>query len=542
MNRRNSTPPELPSLVEGLTLAMIVRDEAALLPDFLFHARGLWDELVVVDTGSTDATVELVTAAGARVVHRPWDGDFSAARNAGLDAVRTQWVLFLDADEMATPELAAQVRRAVADQGTGAATLLMRNRLPHGHHRESRLLRLFRAGPGVRFRHPIHEDISEGVTAALKASGRSLVHLSAAVDHLGYVRERAQAKDKKTRDLALLDALLARDPGDLYSHFKRLELARFWADTALWRSAALSANAALGRPGQHALQARPWAGELVALVSEGLYPGNAAAAVAFLESFAAALWPSGAFFLRLGELHEERQDFAKARDCFQRCLGLQGSLGNLQLTTVRPLLGLARLELCAGHLDEAASLVEQALRHTPRDPEALLAGAALARARGGAVGLDQWRLERLAGHGDSAELHSALGECALLAGDAALAVSELRVAAGTPPEGPSALRLSQALLCLGDVDASRSLAVQLSAGQPAAGLGVMVCDLARGKDVELSLDLEPPAADAALRAWVDALCHLRGPARPGLVEGLRRHAPAVADAFPWLPAYVEQRA
>ena len=62
-----------------ISLCLIVRDEAELLPQFLQHASGLWDDLCVVDTGSRDATREILAAAGARIIERAWDDDFSAA-------------------------------------------------------------------------------------------------------------------------------------------------------------------------------------------------------------------------------------------------------------------------------------------------------------------------------------------------------------------------------------------------------------------------------------------------------------------------------
>src|SRR3990172_8112519 len=136
-----------------VSLCMIVRDEAAMLPAFLESARGSWDELLAVDTGSTDATPELLTAAGATVLHRPWDDDFAAARNFGLERASGDWVLVLDADERVGPALAAEIRRAVEEPGCGAASLLVLNRLPHGHARTSRILRLFRRSPSIRFRH-----------------------------------------------------------------------------------------------------------------------------------------------------------------------------------------------------------------------------------------------------------------------------------------------------------------------------------------------------------------------------------------------------
>lgn len=61
--------------------------------------RGVADEIIVVDTGSTDSTLQIALSFGAKVVHHPWNGDFAAARNAGLQQARGQWILILDGDE-----------------------------------------------------------------------------------------------------------------------------------------------------------------------------------------------------------------------------------------------------------------------------------------------------------------------------------------------------------------------------------------------------------------------------------------------------------
>jgi glycosyltransferase involved in cell wall biosynthesis len=83
----------------SVAAAMIVRDEAHFLPGCLKSLQGKVDEIVVVDTGSRDATPCIAEDAGARVFHSDWIGDFAAARNRGLEQVSTDWVLYIDADE-----------------------------------------------------------------------------------------------------------------------------------------------------------------------------------------------------------------------------------------------------------------------------------------------------------------------------------------------------------------------------------------------------------------------------------------------------------
>ena len=79
-----------------LSLAMIVKNEAANLPRCLASVQGLVDEMVVVDTGSTDDTVAIAESFGARMGHFPWTDDFAAARNESLRLCTGGWVLVLD--------------------------------------------------------------------------------------------------------------------------------------------------------------------------------------------------------------------------------------------------------------------------------------------------------------------------------------------------------------------------------------------------------------------------------------------------------------
>ena len=83
-----------------LSLSMIVRDEAAQIEACLQSVQGFVDEMVVLDTGSTDNTIALAEAMGARVETMVWPGDFAPARNQALSTLQGNWVLVLDADEI----------------------------------------------------------------------------------------------------------------------------------------------------------------------------------------------------------------------------------------------------------------------------------------------------------------------------------------------------------------------------------------------------------------------------------------------------------
>jgi tetratricopeptide (TPR) repeat protein len=392
-----------------VSLCLVVKDEAELLPRFLARARGVWDELVAVDTGSTDGTPALLAAAGARVVRRAWDHDFSAPRNAALDLARGAWILYLDPDELVSPELARALRAVAADPGAGAAALRFVNHLPNGAAHEAALVRMFRADPAIRFRHRIHEDPTWAVFPMLERRGLRLARPAGHVDHLGYARERATARGKKERDVGLLLRTLEEDPDDVYAHLKLLEQARFWEDRALWGRAAATAEAALRRCGVGSL-APPQVGLLVALVADGLHEGDAAGALAFLERWAPRVPPSAEYLLRRGELRERAGRLHAAAADFRACVALGPATADGQLAVVRPRLGLARLALAAGDLATAAAEIEAALAVAPRDAEGLLAGAFVARLRGGAGGVEAFARRHRAAHGPTDALEAALAE------------------------------------------------------------------------------------------------------------------------------------
>ena len=83
----------------GISAALIARNEAGVIGACLDSLSGHVDEIVVVDTGSTDATPDIVAGRGGRVLHFPWADDFSLARNRALEAASGDWILYIDADE-----------------------------------------------------------------------------------------------------------------------------------------------------------------------------------------------------------------------------------------------------------------------------------------------------------------------------------------------------------------------------------------------------------------------------------------------------------
>ncbi len=493
-----------------------------MLPGFLAACDGAWDELVAVDGGSTDRTVEILQAAGARVLRRPWTGDFAAARNASLAAATGDWLLILDPDERPGPGFAPELRALCAEPAVGAATLLLRNLLAHGHVRDVPLLRLFRRRPGIAYTHPLHEDAFASVQAMLRAEGLELAALHSPVEHLGYLPERARERGKLQRDGEALAAMVAADPDDLYSHFKRLELARFWDDAALMQEAAPPAEAALRRLGP--LDERsPWGGDLVVLLVQATR-AEPPQALEHVEVLAPLVAPSAALHLARGQWLEECDRLDEAIDEFEACLEL-GEDPTAQLVLTRPLLGLARVALAQGRFEEALEDVDAALETAPRDPEALLAALSLR------TGSDRRALavDLRARYGETEELLRAQGEAALLAGEHAEAVAPLRALVGHPPRGRSAVRLAQALLLSDAPDDAQAVLEAVLQELPEAGIGLVVCDAIAGRSRDLALEMERERADGALLAWLQLL-----EGRPDLLHRFVRNSGPLMPVFPWL--------
>jgi tetratricopeptide (TPR) repeat protein len=197
---------------------MIVKDEEAMLPRCLAAVADHVDEIVVVDTGSTDGTVAIAESFGARVLHHPWTGDFSEARNVGLDAAKGDWLMFLDADEVLVTEDGPRLREALGQTWREAFYISETNHMGHeedGSAIDHQAMRLWRNRPAYRFEGRVHEHFSE----SLPMIGERIGTLAVRVDHYGYLTAVRSAKDKTQRNLQLLQRQAAEGNDSPFLHF-----------------------------------------------------------------------------------------------------------------------------------------------------------------------------------------------------------------------------------------------------------------------------------------------------------------------------------
>lgn len=192
-----------------ISAAMIVKNEARFLPGCLESLAGKVDEIVIVDTGSTDGTIEIAEGAGVRLLHQAWQGDFAGPRNLGLEQVRSGWVLYIDADE----RLSLPRGGHLADYLDPAAVAGFVRFRPKTNFTRYREWRLFRADPRIRFAGMIHETVVPAIKAVGRQEGWPVVQTDAEIDHLGY---DGDISHKHPRNLALLEQALPLDPDRLF--------------------------------------------------------------------------------------------------------------------------------------------------------------------------------------------------------------------------------------------------------------------------------------------------------------------------------------
>ena len=199
----------------GISACVIVRDEERNLPQWLRCVKGLADEMVVVDTGSKDNTVEIARQGGARVEHFAWCDDFGAAKNYALDCCKGAWVVMLDADEYFPEKDLPKVRGLIEAHGKDPEVLgflfqrINIDRDNQGAYLDSGpQIRVFRNLPELRYHGRIHENLRyEG-----QGKGTMAFFPDAVIYHTGY--SSSLRREKNLRNLAILEKEEAEGRGE----------------------------------------------------------------------------------------------------------------------------------------------------------------------------------------------------------------------------------------------------------------------------------------------------------------------------------------
>lgn len=360
-----------------LSLCLIVRDAEGPLAAALASAAPFVEEMVVVDTGSRDASREVAARHGARLVEFPWCDDFSAARNHSLAHARGDWIFWMDADDVLPPASGQRLRQAIASTPNRDAAfwVTVEEVVPAHRGRPSRIMghahvKLFPNHPQIRFRYRIHEQ----VTPALKQLGIPVRPSGAVVRHAHADRSLKGERARAERNLRLAHLDLAERPGDPFVWLS-VGMSYLYAPQGLAQAEAYLRQAAEGLADRSPTQLNALLYLGQALAKAGRANDEEAVYRAALVKFP----DDGSLLFRLGHLCERSGRPEEAAELYQRVL----QRGKGRLTVVHPrdlavqaALRLGQVYLRRGKVRQAERLWLEAAR---RHPQAVVLRQALLR-------------------------------------------------------------------------------------------------------------------------------------------------------------------
>jgi GT2 family glycosyltransferase/Tfp pilus assembly protein PilF len=471
-----------------LSVCLIARNEERFLGQCLDSVKGLADQIVVVDTGSTDRTVEIARTHGAEVHAFTWCDDFSAARNAALEHARGDWVLMLDADEELPPAQHEALRKLLR----AAAVISWRLRLQDvGREAEgcSYVPRLFRNAPGLFYVGRVHEQVFTSLEVRRQEWGLETRMGDATLRHYGYTKELTQERDKVGRNLRLLERAVIETPGEanlLMNYGLELTRAGRPAEGLRQYRAALDAMAA-EPPARVVPEAREM---LLAQCCTQLMAAKCHAEIVQVLTSPLARLGTGltaSLHFSLGLAQMELQEFAAAAEQFRQCLAKRDrpalSPVNVEIRKAGPRHCLALCLIQGKHLEAAEREFQLAREADPESVPVVLDYARFLHEQGRSVE----GLQLL--HQFTAERPQAVAAW-LAGGSIALSRAEfLEVAVDWtgealrhfPEEAGLQRQRAEALLLAGQVEAALPLWRQLGESGKASSLGALIlCETAVG--------------------------------------------------------------
>ena len=194
---------------------MIVRNEEKNLSSCLESVEDIVDEMIILDTGSTDNTIQIAKRFGADIYHFKWCDDFSAARNESIKFAKGKWILWMDADEQfdhsSKEELSSIIKLSQHPMGVN---INIRN-LSSKNESYGIAYRLFSNHFGIHFKNVIHEQVSH----SLKEMRAEIIDSNIIIDHFGYDENQYDQEKKRKRNRPLLQRMIHDNPDDFFPQF-----------------------------------------------------------------------------------------------------------------------------------------------------------------------------------------------------------------------------------------------------------------------------------------------------------------------------------
>lgn len=211
-----------------LSLSMMVKNEAQSLEKGLRLARPFVDEIVVIDTGSTDGTQEIALKYADVFEEIVWPNSFADARNYTFDRASGDFIMVLDGDEyLPDPQHWKRIRKQIRDPEVAAVQLLIRNLLPDGQIIAADRMwqeRVFRNDASIRYVGRVHHQVHDALKAYLERTGRKLFRVDAEIVHTGYALSKEKMAGKYFARVDLLRQEYHRPKSEAYRAYYGYQL------------------------------------------------------------------------------------------------------------------------------------------------------------------------------------------------------------------------------------------------------------------------------------------------------------------------------
>lgn len=206
----------------GLSVCMIVKNEEKFLGQCLDSIKDLADELIIVDTGSNDGTVDIAKRHGAKVYFHKWENDFSKARNYSLSYATNEWIFIIDADEELMTEDIPILKEVMRQKDYNMISVNVYNLGPEGSLVSSFLpsIRMFRRSTGAKYEGIVHNQLK------FDEKNEKVLRVNARIKHYGYGLDPQSMKRKVDRSKKLLLKQVEENPDNFFAHFNLAQLYR----------------------------------------------------------------------------------------------------------------------------------------------------------------------------------------------------------------------------------------------------------------------------------------------------------------------------
>lgn len=205
------------SLGPAISLVIISKNSEEGLLRTLESVKGLVDEIVLVDTGSTDNTINKALESGAKIIREEWQNNFSRPRNVGIDAASSDWILILDTDEYLLKEDLAKIKLYIRDEKIGIYVFKQKSLKSDGSFNIVSSIRLFRNLPELRYKFAVHEMIP---SSELARYNLGIKESEVQVLHSGYqTPEIYQQKEKRNLKILKKQLLKENNSQEEYFHY-----------------------------------------------------------------------------------------------------------------------------------------------------------------------------------------------------------------------------------------------------------------------------------------------------------------------------------